>query len=90
MPASTCSIRRSLGGADHQTPLFKTPLFCNEEVDFQDAGSWGAVSTWEDTDGTRWVLAPFWGPAHSQSKFPIMNTPRDEGRRRRRVQGRRQ
>ena len=66
---------KSLGGADHQTPLYKTPLFCNEEVDFQDAGSWGAVSTWEDTDGTRWVLAPFWGPAHSQAKFPIMNTP---------------
>jgi outer membrane protein assembly factor BamB len=66
---------KSLGGPDHQTPLFKTPLFCNEEVDFQDAGSWGAVSTWEDGAGTRWVLAPFWGPAHSQAKFPIMNTP---------------
>jgi len=66
---------KSLGGADHQSPLFKTPLFCNEEVDFQDAGSWGAVSTWEDAAGTRWVLAPFWGPAHSQAKFPIMNTP---------------
>jgi outer membrane protein assembly factor BamB len=66
---------KSAGGANHQTPLYKTPLFCNEEVDFQDAGSWGAVSTWEDSAGTRWVLAPFWGPAHSQAKFPIMNTP---------------
>ena len=44
---------KSAGGANHQTPLYKTPLFCNEEVDFQDAGSWGAMSTWEDTDGTR-------------------------------------
>jgi outer membrane protein assembly factor BamB len=66
---------RSPGGADHQTPLYKTPLFCNEEVDFQDAGSWGALSTWEEADGTRWVLAPFWGPVHSQFKAPIMNTP---------------
>jgi outer membrane protein assembly factor BamB len=66
---------KSLGGADHQTPLFKTDLFCNEEVDFQDAGSWGALSTWEDPSGTRWVLAPFWGPVHSQFKAPIMNTP---------------
>ncbi len=66
---------KSLGGADHQTPLFKTDLFCNEEVDFQDAGSWGALSTWEDASGTRWVLAPFWGPVHSQFKAPIMNTP---------------
>jgi hypothetical protein len=66
---------KSAGGADHQTPLYRSPLFCNEEVDFQDAGSWGALSTWEDTDGTRWVLAPFWGPVHSQFKAPIMNTP---------------
>jgi putative pyrroloquinoline-quinone-binding quinoprotein len=66
---------KSAGGADHQTPLYKTPLVCNEEVDFQDAGSWGAMSTWEDASGTRWVLAPFWGPAHSQMKFPITNTP---------------
>jgi len=66
---------KSPGGADHHTPLYKSPLFCNEEVDFQDMGSWGAVSTWEDGDGTRWVLAPFWGPVHSQFKAPIMNTP---------------
>jgi outer membrane protein assembly factor BamB len=65
----------SAGGADHQTPMYKTPLFCNEEVDFQDAGSWGALSTWEDASGTRWVLAPFWGPAHPGLKFPITNTP---------------
>ena len=64
---------KSAGGPNHQTPLYKTALFCNEEVDFQDAGSWGAMSTWEDTDGTRWILAPFWGPVHSQFKFPITN-----------------
>jgi outer membrane protein assembly factor BamB len=66
---------KSPGGSDHQTPLHKTTLFCNEEVDFQDMGSWGALSTWEEPTGTRWVLAPFWGPVHSQYKAPIMNTP---------------
>ncbi len=66
---------KSAGGADHQTPLHRTTLFCNEEVDFQDMGSWGALSTWEEANGTRWVLAPFWGPVHSQYKAPIMNTP---------------
>ena len=66
---------KSAGGADHQTPLYKTPLFCNEEVDFQDMGSWGALSTWEEANGTRWVLAPFWGPVHSQYKAPVMNEP---------------
>src|SRR6202012_3337656 len=63
------------GGPGHHVPLYKTPLFCNEEVDFQDSGSWGAITSWEDASGTRWVLAPFWGPAHSQFKFPIVNTP---------------
>ncbi|MEO6804021.1 MAG: PQQ-binding-like beta-propeller repeat protein, partial [Granulicella sp.] len=56
-------------------PLYKTPLFCNEAVDFQNAGSWGALSSWEDAKGTRWILVPFWGPAHSQFKFPITNSP---------------
>jgi hypothetical protein len=66
---------KSPGGGDHQTPLYKTPLFCNEEVDFQDMGSWGALSSWEDPSGTRWVLAPFWGPLHSKFKFPVTNAP---------------
>jgi len=63
------------GGPDHHVPLYKTTLFCNEEVDFQDNGSWGAITSWEDSSGTRWVLAPFWGPVHSQFRFPIVNTP---------------
>jgi outer membrane protein assembly factor BamB len=70
---------KSAGGADHQTPLYKTALFCNEEVDFQDAGSWGALSTWEDPGGTRWILAPFWGPVHSQFKFEVTHGPVLEG-----------
>ncbi|MGH9582694.1 MAG: PQQ-binding-like beta-propeller repeat protein, partial [Bryobacteraceae bacterium] len=65
----------SPGGADHQTPLYRSPLFCNEEVDFQNAGSWGGITTWKDADGTRWILAPFWGPADPHMKFPITNTP---------------
>jgi outer membrane protein assembly factor BamB len=69
----------SAGGENHQTPAYKTSLFCNEEVDFQDMGSWGALSSWEDTSGTRWVLAPFWGPVHSQAKFPISYGPVKEG-----------
>jgi outer membrane protein assembly factor BamB len=66
------------GGANHQTPMFRSDLFCNEVVDFQDHGSWGALSSWEDESGTRWILAPFWGPAHSQFHFPITNTPKTE------------
>jgi outer membrane protein assembly factor BamB len=62
---------RALGGEDHRTPVYRTPLVCNEEVHFAGAGIWGALSTWEDEAGTRWVLMPFWGPKHSQFKAPI-------------------
>jgi hypothetical protein len=63
------------GGQDHHEPLYKTPLICNEAVDFQNAGSWGAVSSWEDSSGTRWILVPFWGPVHSKARFPITYEP---------------
>jgi outer membrane protein assembly factor BamB len=66
---------KAAGGADNQTPLYKSELFCNEEVDFQDAGSWGALSTWEDSVGNRWILAPFWGPVHSKFKFEVTHGP---------------
>ena len=31
----------ALGGEDHRTPVDRTPLFCNEEVNFT-MGVWGA------------------------------------------------
>jgi len=61
----------SIGGDDHRTPVYRTPLICNEIVDFAEAGIWGSLATWEDAKGTRWVLAPFWGPKHSKFKAPI-------------------
>jgi outer membrane protein assembly factor BamB len=74
-----CSIflldSKSLGGADHRTALFRTPLICNEEVNFAAAGVWGAMASWQDASGTRWVLAPFWGPVHPEFKVPISYGP---------------
>jgi outer membrane protein assembly factor BamB len=61
----------NIGGDDHRTPLYRTPLYCNEEVNFASAGVWGSLATWEDARGTRWVLSPFWGPKHSKFKAPI-------------------
>jgi outer membrane protein assembly factor BamB len=69
----------NLGGEDHRTPEYRTPLLCNEEVQFAGAGVWGALATWEDTDGTRWILAPFWGPKHSKFKAPIEYGPVVQG-----------
>ena len=64
----------ALGGEDHRTPVYRTPLVCNEEVQFAAAGPWGALATWEDADGTRWVLMPFWGPKHSEFKAQRSST----------------
>jgi len=65
----------SIGGDDHRTPLYRTPLICNEEVNFASAGIWGSLATWEDSKGARWALTPFWGPKHSKFKAPIENGP---------------
>ena len=62
---------KSAGGENHQTPLTTTPLICNEEVNFASTGIWGSMTTWEDSRGTRWILAPFWGPSHSEFKVPV-------------------
>ena len=48
----------SIGGDDHRTPLYRTPLICNEDVNFASAGIWGSLASWEDAKGTRWVLTP--------------------------------
>ncbi|MEO7651260.1 MAG: PQQ-binding-like beta-propeller repeat protein, partial [Bryobacteraceae bacterium] len=61
----------SIGGDDHSTPLYQTPLLCNELVDFAEAGIWGSMATWEDAKGVRWVLTPFWGPKHPKFKAPV-------------------
>jgi len=60
----------ALGGEDHRTPAHRTPLICNEEVNFT-MGIWGALATWQDAKGTRWVLTPFWGPKHTRFEAPI-------------------
>jgi outer membrane protein assembly factor BamB len=67
------------GGEDHRTPLDRTPLICNEEVNFAAAGVWGSMASWEDSKGTRWVLTPFWGPKHPQYKYPMEHGPVTHG-----------
>ena len=70
---------RSAGGEDHQTPVYRTPLICNEEVNFASTGIWGSMTTFEDSKGTRWILAPFWGPPHSEFKAPVSYGPVKNG-----------
>ena len=61
----------SIGGDDHKTAAYRTPLICNEMVDFAEAGIWGSLATWEDSKNNRWILTPFWGPKHSAFKAPL-------------------
>ena len=63
--------RDSLGGEDHRTTLHTTPLLCADSLAFDNVGIWGALSAWQDPQGTQWVLAPFWGPVSARFKAPI-------------------
>jgi outer membrane protein assembly factor BamB len=51
-----------LGGADHHTPLYVSPRYGNEMATFHYSGVWGAMSTWLDPKGDRWLLVPMEGP----------------------------
>ena len=62
---------KSIGGPDHRTPLYRSNLITNEDVDFAGRGFWGSFASWEDPSGARWLYAPAWGPpASTAPKFP--------------------
>jgi len=61
---------KSLGGEDHRTPLYRSPLLANDEVNLSCKGFWGAFTTCEDSSGTRWLYAPANGPPAAGVKFP--------------------
>ncbi|MCI0628373.1 MAG: PQQ-binding-like beta-propeller repeat protein [Acidobacteria bacterium] len=70
----------SLGGSDHQTPLFTTPLLGNDEQSFQMKGIWGALAFWRDEQDRAWVYVPMWGPpSRTGPKFPQTNGPTPHG-----------
>jgi outer membrane protein assembly factor BamB len=37
------------------------------------------MASWEQSDGTRWALTPFWGPVHPSFKTPISHGPVTHG-----------
>jgi outer membrane protein assembly factor BamB len=58
----------NLGGADHQTALFITPASV-KAADFSP----GALASWQDADGTRWILAPASGRQAADMGFKATN-----------------
>jgi competence ComEA-like helix-hairpin-helix protein len=62
----------SLGGSDHRMPLTSVRL---------DGGIIrGALASWEDDGGTRWVYAPFWGPSESAGGIVAYTVEDRDGR----------
>jgi len=56
------------GGADHKTPLARSAVYTSS-TDFNP----GAVSTWQDADGVRWLLVASAGPVASTATFAGTN-----------------
>jgi hypothetical protein len=63
---------QAVGGSDHHTFLSRTAPVA-ADAGLADRGIWGGLSTWEDADGTRWVLAPVWGPVSADLKAAVSN-----------------
>ena len=62
---------RSLGGADHRTPLFAVKAG-NDEMSYASNGVWGAPATMAD-GRDRWVYLPMWGPPSKMVTFRRTN-----------------
>ena len=59
---------KSLGGADHRTPMFSIKAG-NDELSYASMGVWGAPSTFVNARNERWVYFPMWGPPSKEVKF---------------------
>jgi outer membrane protein assembly factor BamB len=71
---------KKIGGPDHKTPLYRSPLWVNEEADFAGRGFWGAFATWQDEKGDRWLFVPASGaPSTKAPAFASTNGPAPNG-----------
>jgi hypothetical protein len=65
---------KSLGGADHETPLLRSDLISNANINFQTQGTWGSLAAWKDKSGTQWRTdhrqVSVQLRAHSQRRHP--------------------
>jgi outer membrane protein assembly factor BamB len=71
---------KGIGGGDHHTPLYRSPLWVNEEADFAGRGFWGSFATWQDEAGERWLYVPALGAASTKAPpFAHTNGPAPNG-----------
>ena len=69
------------GGENHQAPLDRTQLLCNDEADFQSSGIWGSMANWKDDQGTQWALNAFLGSGASRFQTAALLRPGEAWRR---------
>lgn len=70
---------KHVGGPDHHTPLYRSPVFANEGADFAGTGFWGALASSEDSKKNRWLYVPALGAPASTAKFPVTNGDASHG-----------
>lgn len=63
---------KNLGGSTHRKALYTSPRWSNDAERFGYNGMWSVMSTYVDSQGRRWLLAPFYGPPAKATigKFP--------------------
>lgn len=64
----------SLGGSDGQSPLFKTPPLSGKAAIVP-----GALASFQDVGGRRWILAPVTGPVGTEVNFAATNGTAEKG-----------
>jgi len=64
---------KQVGGGDHKTPIYRSPVLANEGADFAGKGFWGAFASAEDDQKNRWIFVPASGAPASGAKFPMTN-----------------
>jgi outer membrane protein assembly factor BamB len=60
-----------LGGPDHRSAAWSSPLLSNEKRSFQNHGVWGSLGSWTDPGGRVWLYVPTYGPAARGATFPL-------------------
>ncbi len=63
----------NLGGSNHQTALYTSPVLANEGRALEEKGLWGSPAAWTDA-GQTWLYFPVWGSLSPVApRFPATN-----------------
>jgi outer membrane protein assembly factor BamB len=71
---------KSLGGADHHTPVFQTDRIASRPRNYNGDGFRGTFSSWNDVDTqNRWIYVPVSGPLDKAAKMPLLGAAPETG-----------